>query len=206
MSFSAIETKGLNLNGVTYTQQVAQNAPVLAEFNSVVPAAQPGTLTTFTDTSDGTITMSSGSHTVTTGARVDVYWIDTSNVPQCRRGMTVGTVAGTSVPISGGAGTNLPAASTVVNVALPVSLSMPLTGANAEAIGIYADFVGTFVFATAVPAEVFGYTIQVAASSYVWANGDGSTNPIGGGNPTQLFVSHGDPSQARVLRGAISHT
>jgi len=69
------------------------------------------TLTTRTNATSGTITAPSG-HGITTGATIDVYWmevISTYNTARIRRSVTVGTVSGTSIPFSGGAGDDLPA-------------------------------------------------------------------------------------------------
>lgn len=69
------------------------------------------TLTVRTDATSGTITAPSG-HGITTGATIDIYWMEviaTYNTARIRRGVTVGTVSGTSIPFSGGAGDDLPA-------------------------------------------------------------------------------------------------
>lgn len=71
------------------------------------------TLASRTSDSVGTITAPSG-HGITTGSTIDVYWTlevfspsyyQTSHI---RRNVTVGTVSGTSIPISGGLGDALP--------------------------------------------------------------------------------------------------
>lgn len=84
----------------------------IAELWNDRPRSIAGTLTTRTDNDTGTLTLSSG-HGVMTGNTVDVFWNDHAN---SRLGMTVGTVSGTSVPIDGGTGDNLPAAATAVQV------------------------------------------------------------------------------------------
>ncbi|MBK9128182.1 MAG: hypothetical protein IPM13_10320 [Phycisphaerales bacterium] len=70
-----------------------------------------GTLTTRTSDTAGTLTMESG-HGIATGNTIHVYWDGGKRI-----GVTVGTVSGTSVPISGGSGDNLPDASTPMYVA-----------------------------------------------------------------------------------------
>lgn len=75
-----------------------------------------GILTARTDADTGEITMSSANHPVETGDTVDVSWAGGS-----RTDMTVGTVSGSTVPIDGGSGDDLPATSTpVVVVVQPV--------------------------------------------------------------------------------------
>lgn len=76
------------------------------------------TLTTRTSASAGTITAPSG-HGVTTGATIDVYWnlFDSPYyIAKIRYGMTVGTVSGTSIPVSGGDGDDLPAEGATIYV------------------------------------------------------------------------------------------
>lgn len=79
----------------------------------VAPAGAIATLTTRTNATTGTITGPSG-HTVTTGATITVSWAEDTGVDtqlaRIRRGVTVGSVSGNSIPISGGVGDDLPAA------------------------------------------------------------------------------------------------
>ena len=77
------------------------------------PHSIAGTLTTRTDDDTGVLTLTSG-HGVMTGNEVDVYWGEDGE--HSRLEMTVGTVSGTTVPIDGGTGDNLPATSTAVHV------------------------------------------------------------------------------------------
>jgi len=84
----------------------------IAELWNDRPHSVAGTLTTRTDDDTGTLTLSTG-HGVMTGNTVDVFWNDGAN---SRTGMTAGTVSGNSVPIDGGSGDVLPAATTAVNV------------------------------------------------------------------------------------------
>lgn len=69
-------------------------------------------LSTRTSATEGTITAPSG-HGVTTGSTIDVYWrteyATDAWSSHIRYGVSVGTVSGTSIPISGGTGDDLPA-------------------------------------------------------------------------------------------------
>lgn len=77
------------------------------------------TLTTRGGDDSGTVTAPSG-HGITTGAVIDVYWGaiggDSYAHSYVRHNMTVGTVSGTSIPVSGGFGDVLPASSSAVFV------------------------------------------------------------------------------------------
>jgi len=95
-----------------------------------LPAAKAGTLSTRTDDNTGVLTLSSG-HGITDGQIVDVYWSG-----GVRYGMTVGTVAGTSVPIDLGAGDNLPLVTTAITDVVHTSINVSIDGHNAKIVAI----------------------------------------------------------------------
>lgn len=105
-----------NVGGVGF------GSPNLSNSNDIVPGHTSrmcvASLSTRTDATSGTITAPSG-HGVTTGATIDVLWtVEESSyyISKVRRGVTVGTVSGTSIPISGGLGDDLPAQDSVMYV------------------------------------------------------------------------------------------
>lgn len=82
-----------------------------------------GSLTTRTSTTEGTITLTkSPTGFITTGDTVRVVWADTT--AQRRYRTSVVTVAGSVLTLSGGSGTDLPAAATAVTVDKPLSDSV----------------------------------------------------------------------------------
>lgn len=157
------------------------------------PAAKTGTLTTRTDNTTGTLTMTAG-HGIITGDRIDIYWTGGS-----RRGVTVGTVATNSVPFSLGAGDNLPIVSTPVTVMVQNSEVVAITGANVVAIAFYCDGKATVQFTTAGDVEIFGTTVA-AGGSYYWTLGTGVTNPVTGQTIGKIKMTHGDSSSVRTPR------
>jgi len=89
-----------------------QGSPYAISMGPIAAAVTAdGTLTTRSDDDTGVLTMDDGMHGIATGDVVDVQWADGS-----RLAITVGTVAGTTVPIDGGRGDVLPAESTAVTV------------------------------------------------------------------------------------------
>lgn len=70
-----------------------------------------GELTTRTDADTGELTMATANHGISTGDTVNLTWDGGS-----RSDVTVGNVSGTTVPIDGGTGTDLPATSTDITV------------------------------------------------------------------------------------------
>jgi hypothetical protein len=197
-------TSQVNVNttiaGVTFAQNrsVASEAVIAQE--RTIPAAQAGSLTTRTSTSVGTITMSSGGHTITTGARVDLYWTE-AGVKGCRRGVVVGTVAGTSVPITAGSGDNLPTNLTALTVALPITLLTAINGSKLVALFFGAPEAQTqFVMCSGASTEEYARNLGQGAVDY-WDSGQlGVTNPIAGDTITLTFVSHGDATGAKRVQ------
>lgn len=87
-----------------------------------------GELTTRTDNDTGEITADSAGHTVATGDLVNVYWDGGE-----RLAMTVGTVAGTTIPIDGGVGDNLPVVNSLVVVTVIADASVEQLAIHLEA-------------------------------------------------------------------------
>ena len=123
-------TYGVSVSGGGISMQSAivrtGSAPI--GLSETLPAAKTGTLTTRTDNTDGELTMSA-SHGITTGATIDIYWSGGS-----RYGVTVGTVATNAVPISGGAGDNLPIATTAITATLRTTANLYIDGDNVKLI------------------------------------------------------------------------
>lgn len=100
-------------------------------YQVALPAGKAGTLTTRTDNTDGTATLGTG-HGIATGNTVDIYWAG-----GVRYGVTVGTVSGTSVPFSGGAGDNLPTESTAIVMTKQVPFTAHIDGDKVQLFGVF---------------------------------------------------------------------
>lgn len=171
----------------TVDQSVSAESGVKCE-----PACGPGwagILTVRTDNDTGTVTITNAAHTVATGARVDVYWTGGS-----RRGVTVGTVAGTSVPIDLGAGDNLPVANTAVVVSVAVEAAMTVTGNSVVGLAASLGVRGTVVFATSANAECHAVVFADGGGHYVWTSVTGLTNPLAGDAVAKVFATHALPT------------
>lgn len=101
---------------------ISMGNPNMGNSNSYGVSSMGGAASVLSSrTSDtvGTITAPSG-HGITTGSTIDVYWRTEYASNQwsaaIRYGVTVGTVSGTSIPISGGVGDALPAPSAEIFV------------------------------------------------------------------------------------------
>lgn len=163
-------------------------------------AAKTGTLGTRTDNDTGTLVMGSSGHGITTGARLDVYWAG-----GCRRGMTVGSVSGTSVPIDGGSGDNLPLATTAITAMVPVEIPCGVAGDNVQAYAVQSDAIGgcQVVFVDASDVEK-GYEAPKNANQInSWFTGNGVTNQLAGDAISTVFISHGSSVAAYTVRVAV---
>lgn len=180
---------------VAPTVQATVTDNLAIEIDESIPAAQPGSLTTRTDTTHGTLTMTNAGHGIQTGDRVDLYWSggQTYNV-------TVGTVAGTSVPITLSTGT-LPALNSAVTVGIAKQVDIALTGNNLSALLFTAPVQGYFVMATSAPADENAQLVA-AGGAYTWYTGSGITNPLAGVTIASIWLSHSDTTQANNLKAA----
>ena len=198
-------TTSANIEGHSYLQTVSVTSDNLAMSEKSVGAgaAPAGTLTTRTDNVTGTITMTSGSHGITTGQRLDIYWdAGTGMGSGCAYGATAGTVAGTSIPFATASGDILPAASTALIVKVPETESIVVTGNNATGIGLSTPYAGTIIIAAgATNTFVKRFT---TTGAYNWNSTTGGTNPIAGASITQIWMSHASTA-AVTMSAAIQY-
>lgn len=188
------------IDGQTYTSEVDVTAELAAKFDKSLGAAKTGTLTTRTDNDTGTLTMDTG-HGITTGARLDVYWAG-----GCRYGMTVGTVVANSVPIDGGAGDNLSLAATAITAMVPAEEAVGVTGDNVAAIGVKTNTGGRAIVVIADGSSAtLAASVVTAGSDYIWTDQDGTTNPLAGDTVAKVFVSHGDSTGTKRVRGILAY-
>jgi hypothetical protein len=133
--------------------------------------------------------MASG-HGITDGQRLDIYWTG----GQCY-GATVGTVATNSVPFTGASGTVLPIATTAITAQVPTLAPLVVTGDDVVGIGVSMPTGGIAVFATSVPANVYAASLTATATSYVYTDADGGTNPLAGASVARVYLSHGTTAE-----------
>lgn len=187
-------TKNMVLAGKSFSQTLTLSAASAIPIEADVPAAKAGTLSTRTDDNTGTLTLGSG-HGVTTGDRLDLYWSGGS-----RRGITVGTVSGTSVPIDLGSGDVLPSQGTAITAMVPVEKVLLFDGDNLKALTWYSDAIGTFVIAQSNDTEEWYKSVQLAAGAGLWHENDGDANPLVGDTLAKVFMSHNDSTATKTMR------
>jgi len=160
--------------------------------------AEAGTLSTRTDNNTGTLTLGSG-HGITDGQIIDVYWSG-----GVQRTVTVGTVSGTSVPIDGGIGDNLPTATTAITACVQKAINLAIDGDNADLIAVILETTDTRrstaanVQCSDAAADVIAEIDLVANVPQVWDIEGGSANPFTGDPITNLKASQASTSTSET--------
>jgi len=160
--------------------------------------AEAGTLSTRTDNNTGTLTLGSG-HGITDGQIIDVYWSG-----GVQRTVTVGTVSGTSVPIDGGIGDNLPTATTAITACVQKAINLAIDGDNADLIAVILETTDTSLRTAAnvqfldAAADVIAEIDLVANVPQVWDIEGGSANPFTGDPITNLKASQASTSTSET--------
>lgn len=199
-----IDGEGFTMEGTTADYNNVQKTAL--DEDTLTPA-KVGELTTRTDNETGTLTMTTG-HGITTGARLDLYWEDGdgAGTPGSRRGITVGTVSGNSVPIgadNSGSGDNLPLVNTAITAMVPHyesvgSFDMSTALAWGASISGLTDGTRcTISLGNYTTAYAEGGSITLGGTTYgtvaAWAAENQGTNPLAAATTVnRIYVSHGD--------------
>ena len=99
------------------------------------------------------------------------------------------TVAGNAVTVAGGSGDDLPAADTLVTLALAVKYDVAFDGDAAAIVAASSDLQATFIFSDA-SGDILGEPIQLAGGDfYLWIDGLNASNPLAGDAVKSVAVS-----------------
>lgn len=204
MSVSLTYAVSVSGSGLSMQSAVVRSGSASVGLVESLAAAKTGTLTTRTDNTDGELTMSA-SHGITTAAVIDLHWT-VAGVPGVRYGVVVGTVATNAVPISGGAGDNLPADETAITAVLPTTANVYIDGDNTKLLAIELKTTDTSL-------RTAGHVSFRDASDDLIAELDlvtnvpriydiegGSSNPFTGDPITYIEASNGNSSVAATLQ------
>lgn len=185
-------TKVQKVGGVS--KQVLKNidGTALTHVSESVPAAKAGVTANNVDADTGEITAASASHGITTGMKLDMYWAGGA-----RRGVTVGTVAGTTIPIDLGAGDNLPANGTAVTFMEQQQAPFTVDGDDLLALTIYVAARGYVALSDAGGEELFEDFLE--AGTYEWHLDLAAASPIAGDSIITVQYSHADSTAAREI-------
>lgn len=180
-------------NTVTITGEATLNA------EPTVPAAKSATLTTRTNSTSGTLTMTTG-HGYTTGDRCDIYWDNADGTEGACFGAVLGTVsaapADTAVPIASVAGGDaLPPAASAVVICKCVEVPLAFDGADLKAVGAASPSARAYFVFNDGSYNVYDVYLSQGGYSF-WHNQLADTNPLTGDSPVRVFVSHNEVNRA----------
>jgi hypothetical protein len=192
MSLSGNYTLSVTAAGVTCAGSLDRTGSLGIEpVDTSLAVAHAGVLTTYTSESVGVITLTAG-HDVSTGV-VDIHW------PGYCRYNCDGVISNTNtLTLSGGAGTALPAQSTVVSATPVTTLDVTFDGDNLVLIGAYASQQSSLRFLNAATVKLA--VLLVAGGSWGWVSGVGITVPITGSAVTTIQLSNASITYASTFR------
>jgi hypothetical protein len=188
-----------NIAGIGIAGAIEKTGSGQITEEQALSAAQAGTLSLRGGNDSGTITMGSAQHTITTGQVVDVYWVGGSH-----RGMIVGTVNGTAVPLtSSGVGDNLPVQTTALLVGTQITLDVDLVGDEMLMLAVAPGNQRALVdFRDASHATLFVLDLP-AGEPKTWYDGSAETNPIAGDTVAEVVISSGSLTADTLRIGII---
>lgn len=163
---------------------------------SPLAAGNAGTLTTRTDDDTGVITASSADHDILNGDVVDVYWSG-----GLRRGMSVTAVAGTAISINLGAGTVLPALSTVVVVDKQVVLDVDATAAAIIQAAASAQRRASIQFQEAAGTPIASLDLGLSGvdgEAWEWSSDTAVATPFGA-DVGKIVISNGSSAGTNII-------
>lgn len=190
-----------SVQGRSYQVATNINSNAALQIDESCLVAEAGQLTTRTNNTVGEVTLTATAVNIATSDVVDLYWSDGQ-----RRGVTVGTVSGTAVPLTNsGSGDNLPVVNTNLYVAPTRTVTTSIVGNNVTSITI--DSAGSedgqySIIATST--EVLGGRLNTGAD-YIWFDGSGITNPLASNTITSIRVSQGGTTANNIIRGSIQY-
>ena len=192
----------LSGGGISIASTAIRSSDAVSGVEISLPVGKAGTLSTRTDANTGVATLESG-HGITTGMDVDVYWDGGA-----RYGMDTPSVGATTVNLEGGAGDDLPIATTALVVTPQVAFNTDIDGNALQGFAMQVVLNDPTVTTSAVvqfsggtETNVFVLTANVAFSADVVG---GSTNPFLDLHPTSGTASNGNATHAATLRLIIA--
>jgi hypothetical protein len=200
----ALINRSISVNGQTFTEGVEVDYDNSVDSVVDLEAAKEGSITVRTDANTGTLVLAAD-HGVITADKICIFWDDDEDTlaeKGARSNVTVGTVAGTTVPIDLGDGDDLPPVGTPVRVMVLHSETYNVTDPEIDPVFIVGTCTtrGFIIFAQTdgtpiVTAEIDGEN----GGSYVWTEESGAASPFGTSDVAKVLTAHGDPDNTRRL-------
>ena len=195
MPISRLTISG-DVGGIQVNSTLTRTAAGQIGHDLTLNAAKAGALTTRTNDTTGSLTLATG-HGIETADVIDLYW-DGGR----RYGVSVGTVVGDVVPISGGAGDVLPAQDTAITAAECQIIDTDFDADLLAAIAALATARGHLSFYEA--GEVLALSLDLAANAlWHWLDGGTATNPLAGKTIDYVVATQAGATAAANLRLGI---
>ena len=184
-----------DIGGMAMNSTLTRTADGQIGHEVTLPAAKSGTLSTRTSDTVGTLTLDAG-HGIQTADVIDVYW-DGGR----RYNVTVGTVSGNDVPISGGAGDVLPAQDTTVTAQTQQQIDTDFDADLLVAIAALCDQRAHIGFYDGAALELS--VDLTAAELWHWFNGGTAINPLASASITHMVVTQASATAATFRLGIL---
>lgn len=160
------------------------DAKIVNNPTDTIPAAVAGTLTTRTSNTEGVITFSS--HSFTVSDKIGIFWSGGQ-----RHYVTVDSADVTTVTFSAGSGDNLPADESAVTVSKPLELDALVDGDAISGVGVTSNRRNTAVFLDDADAIITAKT-TAALQAFAWAANTGTASEFTGKNLERVLMYNGD--------------
>ena len=195
-----VSAAGLSVQGLVAREASGGVPP---QEKSRLPA-KPGTLSTRTSDTAGTLTLSTG-HGITDGNTIDVFWTDAEGVLKCAYGATVGVVSGNDIPFTGASGDALPVQDTAITTQKPTELDCDFDGDKAVLLVAMMKTAGGHVaFVDSGDAVLKAQTLQANEPFLWWKNGPFAA-PITGNPVDAVLISNAGTAAATFqLTGLVN--
>lgn len=205
MALTFQQNDTLSALGVNFSRRNTMTVEIGIRVDETLDVAKVGQLTTRSSGSAGTLTMAA-SHGITTSALIDLYWSLSDGTKGSRSNVVVGTVATNSVPISGGAGDDLPANLSNITAMIGTVKALAFDGDDMIALGMNSDAFGATVsLLDASDAILSAHRLPMDGGgvTYTWTSASGVTNPVAADDVAKVRISHGDSTTARAVRVVV---
>lgn len=204
MAVSLTYAVSVSGSGLSMQSAIVRSASASVGLVEALPAAKTGTLSTRTDNTDGELTMAAG-HGITTADVINLHW-DVGGVKGVRYGVVVGTVATNAVPISGGAGDNLPVVTSAITATLRTTANVLIDGDNTKLIAVELKTTDTSLRTAGhvsfrdATADLIAELDLVTNVPRVYDIEGGDANPFTGDVITSIQASNANSSVAANLQ------
>jgi hypothetical protein len=194
--------KSVTIGGLAISGNIVRSDDGEMRESVTLAAGTAGTLSTRTDNDTADISLTAG-HGLTSGT-YDIFW-GSGATAGVRRGMT-GTVSSNTLSLDGGAGDNLPIATTAVVVCKVVVVIFAFTGDNVLLAAVCAQYRSSVSFQQAGGTVIKNLDLAKSGTNgemWDWAVYGDVTNPFAGVSCGKVAVSNGNKDNSNVVKFGV---